>query len=866
MPEILVILAFIALGVIIIAPIVAIVKISSLMAEVMTIARRLGHIEKKLAQTTKTDKFQPTDWQKKPITPAPTLMPTSRQEARFKLPHDLPESAVPPLSGQKQPTPEPVDTTTEKPLKEAETSSTSIQDSPTPAVESKDDSPPAPYRSIPRLETKPARQPNRFETEARAILRKIWNWIVVGEEFRDPKVSMEYAMASNWLLRIGIICTVVGIGYFLKYSIDHGWLNESARTAMTLLTGALMLGGGTRLLTGRYRLMGQGLMGGGVVTLYFGIFAGYALFNGLIPLIPAFVAMVLITLTSCVLANHYNALLVALLGIMGGFATPIMLSTGRVNFPGLFSYMLILILGVCYISTRRRWYLLNNLSLVATWGISLAALSDGYREHHFWQVLPFLTAFYIVYSLIAYLYIVIKDARSNLLEILAILANTAVYFGTAYALVEAAHGRSWTSLLALALGAFSVIQVRVMLLRHKKDRELMICFIGLAAFFLSITVPLLFTGQWITVCWAVQALVMLWIALRIDSRFLRHVSLLLYVLMLGRLSTGDLPRHFGAPLDSGLSFSDYLPMLLDHLLTTGAAVLSMLGAWQLLRREPVKTLHSVESESDTGEWIRASWAKLCLFAIGSLLLFVFLQLEAARLCRVIWDPMGLPVLTALWVTACFLLAKASIRPAYHWLRVPLTMGLVGIFFKLIMIDLAHWHLYDSFGRSLCYERPYSPISALMRLADFGLIIALLIHLWQSQRSRLAEKQTRNFFGAASLILFFAWSTLELNTCLYHFVPELRSGAISILWTIFALSTVSGGILRNIKALRYTGLVLFAVVAVKVFAVDLARLGPLWRIVAFMAMGILILAGSFMYLRFQQTFAKDPSDDQKNDKS
>ena len=64
-------------------------------------------------------------------------------------------------------------------------------------------------------------------------------------------------------------------------------------------------------------------------------------------------------------------------------------------------------------------------------------------------------------------------------------------------------------------------------------------------------------------------------------------------------------------------------------------------------------------------------------------------------------------------------------------------------------------------------------------------------------------------------------------------------------------------------LRLTGLALFAVVAWKVFFVDLARLEQIYRIVAFIVLGLLALVGAYAYMRFQQTFIADPSDESKS---
>jgi uncharacterized membrane protein len=83
---------------------------------------------------------------------------------------------------------------------------------------------------------------------------------------------MEFAIASQWLLRIGILILVVGVGFFLKYSVDNDLIKPLGRVMLSAAAGLGMLVAGTRLLGKKYHVLGQGLLGGGLATLYFAVF------------------------------------------------------------------------------------------------------------------------------------------------------------------------------------------------------------------------------------------------------------------------------------------------------------------------------------------------------------------------------------------------------------------------------------------------------------------------------------------------------------------------------------------------------------------------------------------------------------------
>jgi len=188
-----------------------------------------------------------------------------------------------------------------------------------------------------------------------------------------PAINWEQFMGVKLFAWLGGLALFLAVAYFVKYSFEHNLVPPQVRVALGYLTGLALLVGGMKLHSRRYRVTAETLCATGAVILYAATFAGHAVYHfPLFGQVPTFLLMTLITATAFLLAVRLNALVVAVLGMLGGFLTPVLLSTGEDNPAGLFTYIALLDVGLIAVAWRRRWSFLVGLSALGTVIMQLA--------------------------------------------------------------------------------------------------------------------------------------------------------------------------------------------------------------------------------------------------------------------------------------------------------------------------------------------------------------------------------------------------------------------------------------------------------------------------------------------------------------
>ncbi len=183
--------------------------------------------------------------------------------------------------------------------------------------------------------------------------------------FMKPAIDWESFMGVKLFAWLGGFALFLGMAFFVKYSIDHNLISPLMRVMMGFAVGIGVIIAGLGLRPKGYAVTVQTLCAAGISILYADLFACRSFYNFLSPE-AAFPLMILVTVASFFLAVRLDSRYVAVLGLVGGFLTPILLSTGVDHPITLFSYIALLDAGLIAVAVKKRWGFLVGLSAAAT--------------------------------------------------------------------------------------------------------------------------------------------------------------------------------------------------------------------------------------------------------------------------------------------------------------------------------------------------------------------------------------------------------------------------------------------------------------------------------------------------------------------
>ena len=394
------------------------------------------------------------------------------------------------------------------------------------------------------------------------------------QEPSEPNPIVQWLLGGNTIVRVGLLILFFGLGFLIKYGVEHQLIPVELRVAAVGAAGLALLIVGWRL---RHKRAGYALslQGAGVAVLYLTIFGSLKLYN-LIPPTAAFALLVVIAALSAFLAVKQDSLIFAVFAAAGGFMAPILASTGHGNHVLLFSYYLLLNASIVGIAWFKAWRALNLVGFLFTALIGLAWGVRSYRDDLFESTEPFLIAFFLMYVAIAVLFARKTEAGPQRAVDASIVFGTPIFaFGMQAGVMRGTEfGLAFSSVAAAA-----VYLILAAMLRRRSERFQLLfeCFLALGVVFATLAIPLALDARWTSAAWALEGAAIVWVGLRQGRKLARAFGILL-------------------ELGAGIAFFNAYPRLpagppLADALFVGAMVLSLTGffTYRLLRRPAADT-------------------------------------------------------------------------------------------------------------------------------------------------------------------------------------------------------------------------------------------------------------------------------------
>lgn len=514
-------------------------------------------------------------------------------------------------------------------------------------------------------------EPGETVEETQAVEEEM----ITEEESRKRTSEREILFGQKWLLIIGIVTIVFAVGFFLKYSFDKGWIGPAGRVALAYLLGIGILAAGNYFHKKKFKTFGLCIFGGGIAVLYFSTYAAFQIYH-LISQELSFLLMILITMLTCLMAIIYDTRFLAMLGLIGGFLTPILLSTGRANHLALLTYMTILNLGIFAIAFFKRWQILTTLGFIATYLLYTGWHLNHYSRAHFWIAIIFLNIFYLIYTMMPFLYDFFKERAIKLRGFFILGLNSLFAFLYSFFMIRGKFSIEWASIVSVSYAFVFLLIAQFLYKQGVQHRYAFSVFLAKAALFLVITIPLIFSRQWITIFWTAQAFLLLLMGIKLNRQELKIGSYLLMTISIIKLYLLDLNMVFLYDLDRLVIAKGFNYLLWERYLT----LIFVLTVLYIFFRKIIKETHRKTPTSPVSAFLWGIWGTL---------LFITITLEVSVLFNEINKPAQFAALSVLWTIFSIVLMLLGFKKESVRMRITAICLFLFTLGKVFFFDIAN---------------------------------------------------------------------------------------------------------------------------------------------------------------------------------
>ncbi|MBL7895150.1 MAG: DUF2339 domain-containing protein [Bacteroidia bacterium] len=722
----------------------------------------------------------------------------------------------------------------------------------------------------PKIETiTPPPVVETIKEEKVAVKEEVSNYAYEGETKKSftAGLNFEEKIGARWFSIIGIITLVLGVAIGVKYAIDKDLINETTRLVLGYLAGTLILGLAL-VYKKKYEVFSAVLLSGAMAIMYFTTYIGYShyhFYNAPV----AFVIMALFTAFTVFAAHVYNYEIIALIGLIGGYILPPLLSTGSGEIQYMFGFMLILNLGVLVLAFKKYWKFVNHVAYALTWLIFSGWMLSSYEADRFFgRTLFFSTAFYIVFYLSFISYKVFRNKNFSVWDVVLVLSNSLIYFGIGYNAMDDKYYEQFQGLFcvfnALIHLGFAVLCKK----KELNDKTIYHFILAMVISFITMAIPVQLEGNYVTIIWVMEMIVLMWMTQKTGVNTYRYlsygISLLAFFSLIHDWSNY---AYFSNNTDTTLALQ---PILNRYFLTSILGTAGFAFLWKMNKMNLETVLSRI--------------ANIFLIVIGLLVcymtfsneisLYFDIQYKLTEYTHVgeygewtdydgSWKSYNGLWLMNYSIVFFAVLGWFAIKKFNSTVFAYISWSL-NILMALIAVT-AGFLIVSDLKTEAVYNYAYSHISTWnynIRYAFLPFVFIMIGMIYFFRNSEVLKKvKPVNYWLFHVLILIVLSNELShITTMLHlndyeHYQKIASRMGYTVLWGLYSMALIAYGILRKQKMLRIIAISLFGLTILKL-ACDAMSMTMGYRLIVFITIGVILLLVSFMYQKFKPLLFED----------
>lgn len=514
-------------------------------------------------------------------------------------------------------------------------------------------------------------------------------------------------------------------------------------------------------------------------------------------------------------------------------------------------------IGALVLSFYKKWRLVNIIAFGLTvlsfssWLI-LALSNEKYTE--FSGAIFFATGFYVIFFLMNILYNIKHKIEFKSIDISLLLANTVSYFTFAMLMLPYINDGIYKGLFTIFLAAFNLVFAYFIYKREAENKNLLFLLVGLVLTFVTLAIPLQLEGNYITLFWSVESVLLLWLSQKSGFKVMKIGSSLVTVLMLVSIVM-DLGGSYSLSQFSSDDYIKQYDILFNKMvITTLVSVCSLAAISFLLRNE----------REDYFDGISVKFYQSIIVIWVFVVFYVGFLLEANYQSFHYFVQESSQYVVLYTYNALYFLFFIIFASKIKHRELTVASSVIGLVFIIVFLISISNVYSNSINAIITGKEQHINLLLIFRwlsiIAVYFTTVLLFKLIKRTEKILDQDFSTANLVFIITVFIYLLSADLDTIAALISnsksILLHTQKTGYAIIWGLSSFVLMILGMKRKNKMLRILSLVLFGITLIKLFLYDISNISEGGKIIAFILLGILLLIISFMYQKVKKMVTDD----------